>query len=194
MKKTTKVICFSALLAVAIAIPVTTSATDQPWLSSIISKEEYEKLPAEKKEDIDKEIKLMEDARSGKIPQADKNVEKEKGPEKLPDMPPFPHGISDDTEVPPTIRDFVAKNRWQGIIGTNAIIVYAGVTDDNSQGAVVVQVMNETKKRQITKIQQIPTPSQDGFVTVTKEDGSVLTLTSEKGSTFTFDLNELKFK
>jgi hypothetical protein len=51
------------LAAIVVAIPFSlyAYATQKPWIHPFVSQEEYAKLPQEKKDQVDKDIRLQED-------------------------------------------------------------------------------------------------------------------------------------
>jgi hypothetical protein len=152
------------------------------------SKDAYDKLPKEKKDEIDKEAKHLEQARAGIIKQAPKNdvrPQKEK-------QAPFDSGIM-DKEAPPGVNDIMVSNIWRGTLGNQKISLYAGVkVDDAEQGAVVLDIMDENNKTIVFK--ELNTPDKAGAVKVVKESGGVITLESDNGVTFTFNVNNQDFQ
>jgi hypothetical protein len=87
----------------------------------------------------------------------------------------------------------MTENIWQGIVNQKLIRLYAGkVGDTPSQGILYIDIMNENHST--IEMKRILTPSKDGAVEVTKEEGNIITLTSEKGTTIYFDANTMSFK
>jgi hypothetical protein len=86
----------------------------------------------------------------------------------------------------------VIINRWQSLVGGQNIQVYAGSTGQNPDNGVVV-VMETSPDRTQTTSQFYPAPSGAGPLTITSENGLVLSLQAENGQQFNFDLQTRQF-
>lgn len=179
-----------------VSIPVASyAATGESLFKSPIdilvgSKDNYDRLPQEKKEEIDKETKQLEQARAGIIKQAPKT---EALAQRVADTPaPFDSGIM-DKEAPPGVSDIAVSNIWRGIIDNQKISLYAGAkADDSEQGLIFLDIMNEGNET--TSFKELNTPAKAGPVKVVKENAGVITLESDSGTVFTFDVRSLEFQ
>jgi len=102
-------------------------------------------------------------------------------------------GILDVQISPFSAHDAIITNRWQGTVGGVFVVVYAGrITQTPDQGLVAVS-LGEPGQRNFS-LQQYPTPTKSGAVHITSANGSLLTLVSEKGQMFVFDVGARLFK
>lgn len=85
------------------------------------------------------------------------------------------------------------ENQWQDIVNGQLVIVYAGrLGAAPDQGFVAVSTGTPSGENVTT--QQFLTPTKSGAVKITAVNGSLVTLESTQGVTFTFDLTALTFK
>ncbi|MFD2331839.1 hypothetical protein ACFSR7_21515 [Cohnella sp. GCM10020058] len=190
-----KYLVFPVVVAIG-AVPIFAYAGTTEWVHPSLSESEYQIIASDKgqldkKEEADREIKRIQDAKSGKIPQADAKKEKEKGPEIIPDAP-FPTGFQ-TPEPPPGTHDLNVISLWQGTFDDNQIRVYAGSSiNDPDQGMIAIQNINtKTKKFSLSKI---ATPEKKGDISISKVDGESVYLTLKDGTNLLFDLSSLSFK
>ncbi len=102
-------------------------------------------------------------------------------------------GILDVQISPFSAHDAIITNRWQGTVGGVFVVVYAGrITQTPDQGLVAVS-LGEPGQLNFS-LQQYPTPTKSGAVHITSANGSLLTLVSEKGQMFVFDVGARLFK
>jgi hypothetical protein len=101
---------------------------------------------------------------------------------------PLPTGIFEEKQAPFPPSQIRVNNRWQGTVNGQEVIVFAGMTHDN-QGVVVV--LNR-KDGHLADMNSYNAPVKSGL-RVTAENNGQLTLQSENGSTFTFDVSSRSF-
>jgi len=102
-------------------------------------------------------------------------------------------GILDVQISPFSAHDAIITNRWQGTVGGVFVVVYAGrLTQTPDQGLVAVSLGEPGQPN--FSLQQYPTPTKSGSVHITSANGSLLTLVSDKGQTFVFDVGAHLFK
>lgn len=95
-----------------------------------------------------------------------------------------PDGIQDINEGVP---GYELTNKWSGSVNGEAVVVVAGTQiGEPDQGGVVV--FNNSGQSPF-----VPTPKAVGKVTIVSASDSSLTLASENGAEFVFDLASLEF-
>jgi len=102
-------------------------------------------------------------------------------------------GILDIQIAPFNAHEGIIANRWQGVVAGQFVVVYAGrQAEPADQGLVAVSASapGDTK----TSVQKYPTPTRSGSVKITGMNGTQLTLKSEQGTTFTFDVASRTFR
>lgn len=104
---------------------------------------------------------------------------------------PWPEGIF-ETRQAPLSRLYVIENHWNRERGSSHLKVYAGaLATDPSQGLVVVTVTSADLKQQQQEV--FLTSERAGALRVVAARGAVLSLVSERGQNFTFDIDALSF-
>lgn len=102
-------------------------------------------------------------------------------------------GILDVQISPFSAHNAIIANRWQGTVGEMFVVVYAGrLTQTPDQGLVAVSIGEPGQPN--FSLQQYPTPTKSGSVHIISANGSLLTLVSDKGQTFVFDVGARLFK
>jgi hypothetical protein len=97
-------------------------------------------------------------------------------------------GIVDVRQAPFPRSTYAIENRWQELRGGMLDQVYAGADGaDPTQGVVVLQLVAWPADQDV-ETQAFPTPTKEGPVRITAADGDLLTLTSESGGRYTFDV------
>ena len=102
-----------------------------------------------------------------------------------------PPGSITDAPPPFSSQQFVTQNSWWDVVGGESYQVWAGSeASDASQGVVIIMAgpASDTSHAGNYTLQAFPTPTQHGPVSITASTGTVLTLTSSDGTTFTFDV------
>lgn len=101
-------------------------------------------------------------------------------------------GIRDIQISPFRAQEALIANRWQGTVAGTFVVVYAGrLTTPPDQGLVGVSV--GTPGTPAFSLQQYPTPTKTGSVRIVAENGTLLTLMSDNGVIFTFDVGTRMF-
>lgn len=101
-------------------------------------------------------------------------------------------GIRDVQISPFQSRDAIIANRWQGSVAGKFVVVYAGrLINPPDQGFIAVS--SGTSGAPDFSLQRYPTPQRVGSVRITAENGALLTLTSDSGARFTFDVGKRTF-
>jgi len=99
-------------------------------------------------------------------------------------------GIIDDPSVAMSSMVFRATNGWQEKIGNSWVLIIAGIfTKEPAQGVLIVDFYGGPTH--IAKI--IPMPTKDGTVKIIDAKGYRLTLETEGGSKYYFDVPGLSF-
>lgn len=102
-------------------------------------------------------------------------------------------GILNVQISPFSAHDAIITNRWQGTVGGGFVVVYAGrLTQTPDQGLVAVSLGEPGRPN--FSLQQYPTPTKSGSVHIISANGSLLTLVSDKGQVFVFDVGARLFK
>jgi hypothetical protein len=105
----------------------------------------------------------------------------------------YPTGIIREGDVPFSSQDYTIVNRWQQMADGDLIIVYAGsLTDDPTQGVVIVGVLPDYPNKAYT--QDFLTPQKAGEVSITTAHDFQLALMSAGGTAFLFDVQSRAFK
>lgn len=90
-----------------------------------------------------------------------------------------------------TVRDF-----WQGPVGSDWILVYAGAARDSPLGAPArgaLRLYSETAGLHLTEIGTFLAPTGTGPLTVTASNGVMLRLRTDDGATLWFNLETRQF-
>lgn len=104
---------------------------------------------------------------------------------------PRPTGIIEEQQAPYPAALVRISNQWQRLVNGEWVHVYAGsLTSDPTQG--VVLVMTESPDQMTGG--HYPTPTKEGSVRITGEQGLQITLTSSEGATFVFDVSSRSFE
>jgi hypothetical protein len=121
-------------------------------------------------------------------------------PSTLP-TPATPFGIIPGESAGIPGSQFVDRNGWQELAGSNVVSAYAGATaQDGMQGALIVRTVVWNAARgepdavnpNMSESEYL-TPTRDGAVKVTRADGQVLTLAAADGTMFRFDVAARRF-
>ncbi len=109
------------------------------------------------------------------------------------DVPPTPEAGIRDVQISPfRAQDALIANRWQGTVAGTLVVVYAGrLTTSPDQGLVAVSI--GTPGTPAFSLQQYPTPAKAGSVRIIAENDSLLTLVSDNGTSFIFDVSTRMF-
>jgi hypothetical protein len=106
-------------------------------------------------------------------------------PEPGPDFP-ITTGIIENSDMPPSVEDFILSNSWQGYVGDFLVQVFAGrMESDPFQGKLIVRT--DISQDQIT-IENFLTPTKTGSVRIEIEKDLKLVLKSSNGGLYLFDL------
>ena len=92
---------------------------------------------------------------------------------------------ADDGSVPAPSGLYRINNKWVGNIDNKLVQVFAGAKTQNLEQGVVIVFDGES-------LSHYNTSQSDGSLTITKVDGTVLTLNSVAGVTYTFDIGAKK--
>jgi hypothetical protein len=98
-------------------------------------------------------------------------------------QPAYPTGIFTDQEAPAPAAQFLALNRWQGIVDGRQVAVYAGRAGENPGVGRILLVSKDATG--VTTGQWIDTP--DGPVQVVAVKGSFIVLRGQSGTGFLLD-------
>jgi len=141
-------------------------------------------IPATKRERESKDASHRTGARAPK-PSDTRAARPADGP-----TPGWQKGIIADDESPSSA--FKIRNRWAGTVRGGDVVVFAGArTDDDSQGVIVVQQLASDGSASTPTAYD--TPTRSGAVHVTEVKGSRVTLLTDGGTTFTFDVVTMRF-
>lgn len=152
-------------------------------------------FPPDKQAIIDEDNRLAAAGASNAPPKPTNPMDLAPSPSSEP-TGPIRTGIMDANPPFPNVM-YEIENQWAGIQGDEAIIVYAGSEGyggDLSQGILVVRTQPANDLQADWKLNEFPTPSKHGAVTVTAADGLILTLSATDGTTFTFDAGTDTYK
>lgn len=145
-------------------------------------------LPADKRAFLDR--RATEIASAPKAPPATKGPPAaipEAGAQRTPEI-----GILDLQISPFPSQDAIIANRWQGSVAGKFVVVYAGrLMNPSDQGFVAVS--SGTLGTPDFSLQRYPTPNKAGSVRISAENGTLLTLVSDNGTSFTFDVSTRMF-
>lgn len=100
--------------------------------------------------------------------------------------PEWQRGIVDTGQAPFPAREYRFENQWQDVVGGKHTNVWAGAAGDDPQQGVVVVLTTSLDLTQAGSPEVFPTPSRTGALRITDAHGTVLTLVSSAGATFTF--------
>lgn len=109
-------------------------------------------------------------------------------------------GIQDMHQGPFPPSDFVIRNFWQGPVGSDWILVYAGAPgnqglpgpDTTGQGAL--RLYTEAANYDSSYLGIFSAPSGDGPLTITAVSGDVLQLRTDSGQTLSFNLQTHQYQ
>jgi hypothetical protein len=111
----------------------------------------------------------------------------------LPSDRPWPTGIQASFSSPPIVDpEFFVANVWAGIVDNVKVLVYAGGTGQagpSGQGAILVWLF----PTDAGVLNRYVTPTADGFVHVVSSSGSRVTLQTETGKIYLFDISTAQF-
>jgi len=104
--------------------------------------------------------------------------------------PPYPSGIFEDPEAPFPTVEFLAVNRWQGVLGGAKFAIYAGTAgyDRMQTGRLYCIVYDDSWN--ITRSRVIDLP-QAGALRITQREGSALFATAKSGQRFVLNIPTL---
>jgi hypothetical protein len=106
--------------------------------------------------------------------------------------PPFKLGIIGSCDAS-TFKSFRVLNCWQGLVNSVQTIVYAGAQDKtfDSEGNEIIEPNPQQGLIIVDgeETNNFPTPERSGGVTIVAERNGRLTLVSETGRTYIFDVN-----
>ena len=104
-------------------------------------------------------------------------------------------GIVDTHEGPFPSSQFIVRNGWQGPVGSNWELVYAGVRmnpTDMSQGPGALRIYTETVTAtggfDVNYVGIYVAPNNESPLTITAVNGSLMQLRTDTGKTLTFNL------
>jgi hypothetical protein len=124
-------------------------------------------------------------------------------PSPTPDPPP-PTGLIEITPPFPASMYLFDERGWQDVQAGRRITAYAGaLSADRAQGVVVIGVAALPTPRAVPDFTELtgneprfatfPTPTKDGAVRIVAAAGARLTLKTESGKSFVFDVAERAF-
>jgi hypothetical protein len=100
-------------------------------------------------------------------------------------------GIVNDDESPS--REFVVRNRWGGKVQGHQYVVFAGArTSDASQGVLLVQEV--TADGEASEPDPYEAPPGTGALRVVSVEGARLTLSTDSGTRYVFNMVALRFE
>jgi hypothetical protein len=149
----------------------------------------FSKLPPEKQALADREAAQMATARALGV-EKPKDIGNPYADAKPAPIQPLVPGIVEEKQAPFATSQVHVQNSWQGIVNGQELAVFAGVFHDSSKGLVTVVTRVNGHWHDINGYY---TPAEAGAVRVTAEIGGKLTLQSENGTTFTFDIASRTF-
>ena len=100
--------------------------------------------------------------------------------------PPAPTGIIEEIVAPFPAADFLATNRWQGIIGGQLVAVIAGGRPNTTLGLLAVLTFDKEGVN-IVETRRFELPGQPGRARVVSANGTSVTIQTESGKRFTID-------
>lgn len=100
--------------------------------------------------------------------------------------PPAPMGIIEETVAPFPAADFLATNRWQGIIGGQLVAVIAGGRPNTALAQLAVLTFDKEGVN-VVETRRFELPGQPGRARVVSANGTTVTLQTDSGKRFTFD-------
>ncbi len=109
-------------------------------------------------------------------------------------------GISNVREAPFAVSIFTVRNNWQGPVGQNWVLAYAGAKTNQDgtlgQGGVVLYTETANAQGSFDLHPQgiFLAPKGTTVLTITAEQGNLLTLHSASGQTLTFNLLKRQFQ
>lgn len=100
--------------------------------------------------------------------------------------PEWRRGITDSGQAPFMAQEYRFENQWQDVVGGRHTNVWAGAAGGDPQQGVVVVLTTSLDLTRAGSPEVFPTPSRTGSLRITDARGTVLTLVSSGGATFTF--------
>ena len=115
----------------------------------------------------------------------------------IPQPQPVRHaGIIEMRQGPFPATEFTVRNFWQGPIGSDWLLVYAGAkrSPDGGVDRAAVRVYSETPDLYVTLVGTFPVVNAIGAVRIAEASGDRIELQSDKGSKVGFDLLTRQFE
>jgi len=100
--------------------------------------------------------------------------------------PPAPTGILELTVAPFPAADFLAVNRWQGIVAGQLVAVIAGGRP-NTPLALVAVITFDADGGNALETRRFELPGQSGRARVVSASGTTITVQTDGGKRFTID-------
>lgn len=100
--------------------------------------------------------------------------------------PPAPTGIIEEIVAPFPAADFLATNRWQGIIGGQLVAVIAGGRPNTALALLAVLTFDKEGVN-VVDARRFELPGQPGRARVVSANGTTITIQTESGKRFTID-------
>jgi hypothetical protein len=98
---------------------------------------------------------------------------------------PAPTGIIEEIVAPFPSAEFLATNRWQGIVGGQLVAVIAGGRPDTALALLAVLVFD--KEGNVVETRRVELPGQSGRAHVVSASGTIITIQTDGGKRFTID-------
>jgi len=134
-------------------------------------------------------LESEEQARQSKLHEAPPNPNGQPPAElATPPEPEWRTGIIEDHAAPFPGSMFRLENQWQQVAGARHLNVYAGALgEDPQQGVLIVQTTPVADLANPSAPVFVQTPTRAGALRIVSENGTVLTVRAEDGSTYLFD-------
>ncbi|MCA1645496.1 MAG: hypothetical protein LC797_08530 [Chloroflexi bacterium] len=100
--------------------------------------------------------------------------------------PPAPTGIIEEIVAPFPAADFLATNRWQGIIGGQLVAVIAGGRPNTALGQLAVLTFDK-EGTNVVETRRFELPGAPGRARVASASGSIILIQTDSGKRFTID-------
>jgi len=100
--------------------------------------------------------------------------------------PPAPTGIIEEIVAPFPAADFLATNRWQGIIGGQLVAVIAGGRPNTALAQLAVLTFDK-EGINVVETRRFELPGQPGQARVVSASGTIITIQTDGGKRFTID-------
>ena len=100
--------------------------------------------------------------------------------------PPAPTGVLETHDAPFPTTEFLASNRWQGVIGGRLVSVIAGGIPNSTTGVLMVLGFSEDTTK-IIDSQRVILPGAPGSARVLSATGTLVQIQTASGKQFTFD-------